>query len=142
MTELWKPVIGYEGLYEVSNMGRVRSLPRIVSDKNGKRTRHLKGRILTNVCAQTGYHFVSLHKNEKRYGRRTVHRLVMETFNPTDDESLIVDHVNGIRNDNRLENLRWVDFHTNNRNTPYIRYLQELLQNNNIEYIKETDFES
>jgi len=128
----------FEGLYEVSSLGRIRSLDRTVKDKNSRRIRRLKGRILQNVCATTGYHMVALHKNEKRWYRRTVHRLVMETFCPLEDsETKIVDHINGIRNDNRLENLRWADFYTNNRNTPYIRYLQKLLKENKIDYISE-----
>lgn len=83
--EQWLPVINFEGLYEVSDKGRIRSLDRLVKDKNGNRTRYLKGRILTNICATTGYHMVSLHKNEKRKTRRTVHRLVMEAFKPIEN---------------------------------------------------------
>ncbi len=139
--EVWLPVVNYEGLYEVSNRGRVRSLDRLVVDKSGKRTRLFKERILTNVCANTGYHMVSLHKNSSRESRRTVHRLVMIAFNPIDDyEQKIVDHINGVRHDNRLENLRWTDFITNNNNTPYIRYLQELLKQHSIKYIGEEQF--
>lgn len=141
LTELWVSVNGFEGLYEVSNLGRIRSLDRLVIDKNSKRQRLFKGRILINVCTTTGYHMVSLHKNNYRQARRTVHRLVMENFNPKlNMNTMIVDHINGIRNDNRLENLRWTDFFTNNNNTPYIRYLQNLLQQNNIPYIGEDTF--
>lgn len=140
--EDWKPIVGFDGLYEVSSLGRVRSLPRVVIDKNGKRTRYLKGRILQNVCAQTGYHMVSLHRNAERVSRRTVHRLVMEAFNPISKEGLIVDHINGVRHDNRLSNLRWVNFNVNNNNTPYIRYLQSVLKGYGIMYISEEDFGS
>lgn len=84
---------------------------------------------------------VSLHKNNYRQMRRTVHRLVMESFYPQENmDKLVVDHINGVRDDNRLENLRWTDFFTNNQNTPYIRYLQTLLNDNNITYIKEDKF--
>lgn len=138
--EEWRPVLDFEGLYEVSNKGRIRSLDRIVKDKTRNRTRLFKGRILQNICASTGYHMVSLHRNNKRITRRTVHRLVMESFYPKSDWTDVVDHINGNRSDNRLENLRWVDFHTNNRNTPYIRYLQTLLKNNKINYIGEEDW--
>lgn len=131
----------FEGLYDVSSFGRIRSLDRLVIDKNGKRKRLFKGQILTNVCATTGYHMVSLHKNNYRQMRRTVHRLVMENFKPCSNmDRLIVDHINGIKDDNRLENLRWTDFYTNNNNTPYIRYLQNLLQQNQIQYIGEDKF--
>lgn len=139
--ELWKPVVGFEGLYEVSDMGRVRSLPRRVTDKNGKRTRLWKGKILNNICAKTGYHFVSLHKNAKRETRQLVHRLVMMAFEPIENpEQMIVDHRNGIKDDNKLSNLRWATYDTNNRNTPYIRYLQELLKTNDIKYVLEESF--
>lgn len=140
--EEWKSIKGYENLYEVSSYGRVRSLDRIVLDKQKKRIRLFKGRILTNICATTGYHMVSLHRNNKRIERRTVHRLVMETFYPINNmKDLVVDHINGVRHDNKLENLRWVTFNINNRNTPYIRYLQQLLKINNIKYIGEDKFE-
>jgi hypothetical protein len=138
--EEWRPVKGFEGLYEVSDEGRVRSLDRLVKDKTKERTRLFKGRILNNICMTTGYHMVSLHKNNKRVSRRTVHRLVMEAFCPTDSLLNIVDHKDGNRSNNKLENLRWVDFFTNNNNTPYIRYLQKLLQENNIEFIGEDKF--
>lgn len=141
--EVWKSVLGFEGLYEVSDLGRVRSLPRLVTDKNGKRTRLWKGKILNNICAQTGYHFVSLHRNAERETRQLVHRIVMSAFEPIDNpEEMIVDHRNGKRNDNRLENLRWTTFDTNNRNTPYVRYLQALLNWNNIEYETEEEYAS
>lgn len=141
--EEWRSVKDFEGLYEVSNKGRIRSLDRLVKDKTRNRTRLFKDRILTDVCANTGYHMVSLHANNHRQCRRTVHRLVMEVFDPRDDyKNLIVDHINGIRSDNRLENLRWTNYHINNRNTPYIRYLQKLLKDNNINYIGEEVFEN
>lgn len=140
--EEWKDVPNYEGLYAVSSLGRVKSLERKILDKSGLRTRVFKERVLKNICAATGYHFVSLHANNHRQERRTVHRLVMETFCPIENpKETVVDHINGIRNDNRLENLRWVSYTTNNRNTPYIRYLQSLLAKNDINYTPEDLFE-
>lgn len=139
--EVWLPVSGYEGLYEVSDLGRIRSLDRVVVDKSGKRTRKFKGKILTNVCANTGYHLVSLHKNNKRVERRQVHRLVAETFLPNPEcNSMYVDHRNGVRTDNRVENLRWVYPSENNNNTPYTRYLRSLLDDHSIKYKTEEEF--
>lgn len=141
MEENWKSIKDYEGLYEVSNFGRIRSLDRVIKDKKSRRKRKFLGRILQNICASTGYHMVSLHRNNERIERRTVHRLVMETFRPEENmNKLIVDHINGVRKDNRLENLRWVDFDTNNRNTPYVRYLQDLLTKSQIAYISEENW--
>lgn len=63
MTEIWKSVIGYENFYEVSNLGRVRSLSRKVSTKFGQRT--VKGRILTQMTMPKGYKYVNLSKEGK-----------------------------------------------------------------------------
>lgn len=142
MIEVWRDIEGYEGLYQVSSFGRVKSLDRVVADKNRKRTRTFKERILKNVCEQTGYHFVSLHKNSSRAERRSVHRIVAKTFDPLFTPECIVDHINGIRTDNRVGNLRCVTFFENNRNTPYTRYLQNLLETNNIPYLRDYEFES
>lgn len=142
MIEKWKPIKDFEGLYEVSSLGRIKSLERTIKDKGKDRVRVFKERILTNICSNTGYHMVSLHANNHRQCRRSVHRLVMKAFSPIENcDKMIVDHINGIRDDNRLENLRWTTYFTNNRNTPYIRYLQKLLKDNSIEYIKEDSFE-
>lgn len=100
--EIWEDILGYEGFYQVSNMGRVRSLDRVTS--NGKRR---IGKILKTRLDKDGYEFLNLSINGKRRIHK-VHRLVLETFNPTDDSSLEVNHINEIKDDNRLENLEWV----------------------------------
>ena len=140
MSEIWKPVKGYEGLYEISNHGRIKSLARTVTDKNGLRTRNFKERILTNICANTGYHHVSLHKNCKRIERRQVHRMVAEHFIDNPENLPMVDHIDGDKINNHISNLRWASWNTNNNNTPYIRYLQKLLKDNHINYISEEVF--
>ena len=141
MTEIWKVIEGFEGLYEVSSHGNVRSLDREIQDKNGTRTRKFKGRVLSNICANTGYHHVALHKNNKRITRRQVQRLVAEAFlDVPESPSMYVDHRNGIRTDNRVENLRWVYPAENNNNTPYTRYLRGLLDDCKIEYLTEEQF--
>lgn len=140
--EMWRAVKDFEGSYEVSSHGRIRSLTRTVVDTSGLRTRVFKGKLLKNVCISSGYHLVSLHKGNRRVTRRLVHRIVMETFKPVDGmEFLIVDHRDGNRTGNRLSNLRWTTFGTNNRNTPYTRYLQGLLQAHGVSYICEEKYE-
>ena len=139
--ERWAPVAGYEGLYEVSDHGRVRSLDRLVVDKTGTRQRLFKGRLLQNICASTGYHHVSLHRNNKRVERRQVHRLVAEAFlgRPA-TERMCVDHRNGARDDNRVSNLRWAHPAVNNNNTPCTRYLRSLLTQAGVPFKTEEEF--
>ena len=103
--EVWKSVPFFEGLYEVSDQGRVRSLDREITSRTGKRWT-LKGKILSLRGHQGGYLKVNLHKSGEKH-TRLVHQLVLETFKgsaPPEMESL---HVNGVPGDNRLENLRW-----------------------------------
>ena len=114
INEVWKPVIGYYGLYEVSNYGRVRSVDNIIIRKNGiKMTK--KSKILKPCVSNVGYYMVGLTKNNKSK-TVTVHRLVAEAFIPNPLNLPCVDHINTIRTDNRVENLRWVSYSTNNLN--------------------------
>ena len=98
----WKPIKGYEGLYEVSDKGQVRSLDRI----NHRGTKY-KGRILRNRNTPNGYYAVMLSKNgiEKIY---TVHRLVATTFIPNPENKEEINHKDGNKKKNILENLEWV----------------------------------
>tara|TARA_R100000687_G_scaffold81906_1_gene79817 strand:- start:1267 stop:1713 length:447 start_codon:yes stop_codon:yes gene_type:complete len=139
--EEWRPVVGHEETYEVSSYGRLRSIDRIVVDTNGKRTRKFKGRELKAICANTGYHTVNLHKQNSRTGHRTVHRIVAEAFlGMSPREGMYVDHIDGDRQNNHVDNLRWAEPHVNNNNTPYTRYLRALLDQNNITYHSEVEF--
>ena len=96
--EIWKPVIGYEGLYDVSNLGRIRSL-------NYRRTG--KTFILKPVLC-SGYYVVNLWKNKKR-SLFKLHRLIAQVFVPNPDNLPEVDHISTIKTDNRAINIRWTD---------------------------------
>lgn len=112
MEEIWKPVVGYEGLYEVSNIGRVRSLARIV-ECNGGRKRKLKTRILRQSCAPSGYYMVTLHKKGKQKSG-LVHRLVCEAFIPKPLGKDEVNHKDENSKNNNATNLEWVTAKENN----------------------------
>ena len=103
MEEIWKPVVGFEGRYVVSNIGNVKSL-------NYNKTGKIKQ---LHTYFHIGYEWVGLSKNgfKKQYA---IHRLVAEAFIPNPYNKPQVDHINTIRHDNRVENLRWV---TNKENT-------------------------
>lgn len=93
MQEIWKPVLNYEGLYEVSDLGRVKSVRR---DK-----------LMKISTINRGYNDVALSKNGE-VKRFLVHRLVAEAFCEKAEDKVVVDHINNNKNDNRAVNLRWI----------------------------------
>lgn len=97
MEEIWKDIKGYENLYQISSMGRVKSLSNSLTKK--EKIRKLR-------TTSKGYELVKLNKNGsvKTY---QVHRLVAEAFIPNSENKPHVDHINTNRSDNRVENLRW-----------------------------------
>ena len=111
-TEIWKDIEGYEG-YQVSNLGRVRSLDRIDSNNHP-----LNGVILKPYISNSGYLLVGLYKQQKR-DRKLLHRLVAEAFIPNPENKSEIDHINTIKTDNTVflnedgsvnyekTNLRW-----------------------------------
>ena len=103
--EIWKPVVGYEGWYEVSNYGRVRSVDRFVNSKNDS-LRMSKGHILKPTKKRNGYLVVSLMENNISK-TIAIHRLVASAFCKRHDNDTQVNHINCIKTDNRAENLEW-----------------------------------
>lgn len=103
--EEWRPVNGYEGIYEVSNLGHVKSLERYVCNGNGK-VRLCPERIKTQTETPDGYLAVKLSKDGKDV-RRGVHTLVAEAFVPGRFDGAEVNHIDFDRKNNIPENLEW-----------------------------------
>lgn len=105
-TEEWRPVKNYEGLYEVSNLGKVRSLDRMAS--NGVCEILYKGReIKPFLDGRKNYFMLTLSKSNIKQ-KFLVHRLVAEAFIPNPENKPEVNHINGIKSDCRAINLEWV----------------------------------
>ena len=109
--ELWKDISGYEGIYQASNWGRVKSLNRIISKSRGRK-QIVKERILKPENVFDGYERVCLCRNGGQKHHR-VATLVYEAFNGPIPKGFEIDHINGIRTDNHLENLRAVSHKDN-----------------------------
>lgn len=105
MTEEWRDIKGYEGLYQVSNMGRVKSLERTFFDKIGRK-QIAKERILRPCTTRNGYLLISLHTSGKRK-KFSVHRLVASAFVPNPDNNPEVNHRDEDKTNNSVDNLEW-----------------------------------
>ncbi len=112
MEEIWKPVPGYNGNYEASNTGMIRIIDRFdVITRDGVKdfkpyTRKRSGKVLKNWLDKDGYVCGVICENGKIKNIR-VHRLIASTFIDNPDNKPFIDHINTIKNDNRIENLRW-----------------------------------
>jgi len=105
MPEEWREIAGYIGYYQVSSMGRIRSMDRCVCGPKGPR--NVKGKALKLGYGHRGYLKVNLSKADVRKNYR-IARLVASAFIPNPDNLPQIDHINGKRTDNRAVNLQWV----------------------------------
>lgn len=107
-SEEWRDVVGYEGLYQVSNLGRVKSIGTI---NNYRRLKILRPQINGRKYLQ-----VSLFDAQSKRKVKLVHQLVAQAFIDNPNGYKCIDHINNIKTDNRVENIRWCDYKMNMNN--------------------------
>ena len=106
--EIWKDIKGYEGKYQVSNLGRIKSLERDVFFPNGTVNRHIEEKILVQNIGKLGYAYVNLYLNGKAKTIKT-HRLVAMAFLPNPENKPMVNHKDEVKTNNVVDNLEWCD---------------------------------
>lgn len=126
--EIWKDVVGYEGMYEVSNKGRVRSL-----DRKDIRGRRVKGKYLKYKKTSRGYLSLQLCGKDC-----LIHRLVAKAFIPNPENKPQVNHIDGDKSNNNVENLEWCTSSENNKHRyRYGLYNQDGVKNPQSKFTEE-----
>lgn len=115
--EIWLDVVGYEGIYQVSSFGRVRSLDKLIYYTDG-RVRKYKGKLLKpsktsarkNRKKSDSYCEVRITREKNKSNNYLVHRLVALAFIPNPENKPTVNHIDGVKYNNRVENLEWATY--------------------------------
>lgn len=138
MQEIWKDIVGFEGYYQISNFGNLRSLDRYVKcDIKNNDTILIKGKLL-KFQITAGYYHLTLSKNHNPAMYR-VHRLVALNFIDNPNNYPFVNHINCITTDNRVSNLEWCT-HQQNRDHAFINGLMPTPKKSINQYSKNGEF--
>ena len=105
MTEIYKDIIGYIGLYQISNFGNIKSLPK--KRFNGNHYINRSEIIIKALVSKRGYASVGLYDNDGNFKLIKIHKLVATAFIDNPNKKKYINHINGIKNDNKIENLEW-----------------------------------
>lgn len=113
MEEIWRDICGYEGMYMVSNLGRVKSIERMIPYKRGNSdsTRYIKEGVLSICVGKRGYCVVKLGRKSPTM---TIHRLVAQSFIPNPENKPCVNHIDGNKLNNNVDNIEWCTYRENN----------------------------
>ena len=113
--EIWKDIKGYEGIYQVSNLGRVKSLDREMTYSNGS-SRKFKGRVLKQTLKASGYLCVKLCARSESKDKKTynTHQLVAKAFIPNPNNYPCINHISEVKTVNTVDNLEWCTYTYNN----------------------------